>query len=86
MTESGRHDIVIFMKIRFRRAVLVEVEKTRLQENWDHMYQKWDEIKIESFIPHGRMATIKTIEGDLILNVPLDSFESVEDVKKPAVL
>lgn len=70
------------MKIRFLRAVLVDVEKPRLDEVWDHLYQKWDEVKVENISVCGRVATMKTYEGDILTNVPLESFEEVKEKAK----
>jgi hypothetical protein len=75
------------MKIRFRRTITVDVEKTRLQEVWEHMYQKWDEVQVESVTKVGDVATIRTISGDFLFNVPQDAFETLtEEVKKKPVL
>ena len=66
------------MKIRFLKSVLVEVEKTRLQEVWDKQFQRWDELQAESINYAGKSAQICTREGDTILDVPVDSFEVVK--------
>jgi hypothetical protein len=77
--------ICIGMKVRFLRSVLVDVEKTRLNEVWDHLYSKWDEVKVESISVVGKFATIKTYDGDYLTNVPIGSFEEVK-AKEKAVL
>lgn len=64
------------MKIRFVKNVLVEVIKPRLEETWDKEYRKWDELKVESIVGESKV-NITTKEGDILLDVPLDSFEYV---------
>ena len=64
------------MKIRFTRNVLVEVIKPRLEETWDKEYRKWEELKVESIVGEDKV-TITTKEGDILLDVPLNSFEYV---------
>ena len=65
------------MKIRFIRNVLVDVEKTRLQEVWDKHFTRWDELKIESITYYGKTASFLTNDGDYVANVPIDSFEVI---------
>jgi hypothetical protein len=66
------------MKIRFIRNVLVEVEKTKLQEMWDYHYPKWKELLVESINYSGKSATICTMDKDILADVPIDSFEVVK--------
>ena len=63
------------MKIRILKNVLVEVEKTRLQEVWDKQLYRWDELNVESINVVGKSADISTYEGDIFLNIPVDSYE-----------
>ena len=65
------------MKIRFVKNVLVEVIKPRLEETWDKEYRKWEELKVESIIGEGNKVTITTSQGDILIDVPLDSFTYV---------
>ena len=66
------------MKIRFIKTVLVEVEKYRLQEVWDKMYSRWDELNVDTITYRGDKAIIGTQEGDTLLDVPAESFEITE--------
>jgi hypothetical protein len=65
------------MKIRFIKTVLVEVMKPRLEETWDKEYRKWEELKVDSIIGEGNRVNITTSQGDILLDVPLNSFEYV---------
>jgi hypothetical protein len=65
------------MKIRILKNVLVEVEKTRLQEVWDKQLYKWDELNVESINVAGKSADICTYEGDILLAVPTDYFVEI---------
>ncbi len=64
------------MKIQFVKNVLVEVEKPKLEEIWDKEFQRWDQLTVESISYFGQKATIYTAEGDVLIDVPLDSFET----------
>ena len=66
--------IFIIMKIQFTRDILVEVWKPRLEETWDKNYKKWDEIEVES-ISEGTVIDLRNMDGDLICEVPRDSFK-----------
>jgi hypothetical protein len=63
------------MKIRFVKTALVEVEKYRLQEVWDKLYNRWDEVEADTITYRGSKAIIGTQEGDTLFDVPVDSFE-----------
>jgi len=63
------------MKIRILKGVLVEVEKTKLQEVWDKQLRRWDEMYVESLNYNGRFANLTTYDGDVYLSVPSDAFE-----------
>ena len=65
------------MKLRFKKFVSVDVQKVRLNELWDKSFRKWDEINVEAINPNsdGKTAHIVTYENDVLLFVPLDSFE-----------
>lgn len=63
------------MKIRFVKNITADVEKIRLGEVWDKYFQRWDELSIENIHCSGRSADLVTYDGDIILNVPIDSFE-----------
>lgn len=66
------------MKIRFVKSVLVEVEKCRLQEVWDKLFNKWDEVEADTITYSKNRAIIGTAEGDTLLDVPVESFEVVK--------
>jgi hypothetical protein len=65
------------MKIRFIKMVLVEINKSKLDEVWDKSYSKWDEVDAESITYANKKAEICTKEGDTLLDVPIESFEVV---------
>lgn len=62
------------MKIQFKRNVMVEVEKPKLEEVWDSSFPRWAELKIDSIIDCGESVNIYTAEGDVLLGVPKDAF------------
>jgi hypothetical protein len=66
------------MKIRFIKTALVEVEKYRLQEVWDKLYNRWDEVDADTITYNKNRAIIGTVEGDTLLDVPIDSFEVIK--------
>jgi hypothetical protein len=68
------------MKIRFVKNITADVEKIRLGEVWDKYFQRWDEILIENihFSCTGTRADLITYDGDIILSVPIDSFEVIK--------
>jgi len=66
------------MKIRFVRNVLVDVQKVRLEEIWDKQFRRWDELQIESVHYSGKKAEVRTAEGDILVDVPIDAFEMVK--------
>ena len=63
-----------FMQIIFKRDVLIEVEKTKLEETWDKQYRKWDVLNVEIIAERGSEVNICTAEGDVLWNVPKDAF------------
>jgi len=65
------------MKLRFKKSVVVDVQKSRLEELWDREYRKWDEINAEAINPNpdGRTSHVITYEGDVLLFVPVDAYE-----------
>ena len=65
------------MKIRILRSVLVEIQKTRLDEVWDKSLQRRDELHVENINVDGKYADLTTYEGDVILQVPADAYEVV---------
>jgi hypothetical protein len=65
------------MKIRFKRDVLVDVVKSRLDEVWDVNFRKWQELTVETVKPSGRSVTLTTSDGDTLLNVPEDAYEKI---------
>ena len=68
------------MKIRFVKTALVEVEKYRLQEMWDKLYNRWDEVAVDTITYRGSKAIIGTQEGDTLLDVPIEAFEVIGKV------
>lgn len=66
------------MKIRIIKPILVEIEKPRINEVWDHYYEKWDELNIESINIIGKFACLTTYDGDIIRLIPKDAFEIVK--------
>lgn len=72
------------MKIRFLKSITVDVEKPRLKETWPKSFHRWEELMVDEVFEQGRLATLKTYEGDFIVAVPTESFEKVE-TKKPAL-
>jgi hypothetical protein len=66
------------MKVRIKKNILVEVQKTRLQEVWDVSYSRWSELHVENINVVGKTAHLTTYEGDVILGVPVDAFEVVK--------
>ena len=65
------------MKIRFLKNILVDVQKVRLDEVWDKQYRRWDELNVETISWTGKKAMISTSDGDILLDVPEDSFTKV---------
>lgn len=65
------------MKVRIKKTVLVEVEKTRLNEVWDKQLSRWDELNVVDKDVQGSFANLTTTDGDVYLSVPVDSFEVV---------
>ena len=74
------------MKIRFLKTVAATVEKTRLQENWDKTFNRWQELQVEEIFIAGNTATLKTYEGDFVLMVPTDAFEQLKEEKRTITL
>ena len=74
------------MKIRFLKSITVDVEKTKLNETWDKSFNRWDVIQVDEVFISGKMATLKTYEGDWLLGVPSDSFEQIKEEKKLVVI
>ena len=72
------------MRIRFVRNVLVDIQKTRLQEVWEKYFNRWEELNIESVNYSYRKdsADMITAEGDIIEQVPIDSFEVMQTPKE----
>jgi hypothetical protein len=65
------------MKIRFKRTILVEVAKTKLQETWDKPFNRWDELRVEKIDTQGKVANLTDYNGDVFLSVPTDAYEVV---------
>jgi len=76
--------ILRIMRIRFVRNVLVDIQKTRLQEVWEKYFNRWEELNIESVNYSYRKdsADMITAEGDIIEQVPIDSFEVMQTPKE----
>lgn len=65
------------MKIRFLKDVLVDVQKARIEEMWDKQFRRWDELNVEAISWIGKRATIVTSDGDVLLDVPEETFTQV---------
>lgn len=67
------------MRLRFKRSVIVDVQKARLDELWDKQFHRWDEVKVEAINKNvdGNTAHIITTDGDALLFVPLDAYEEL---------
>ena len=65
------------MKIRIKRDILVEIEKIRLDEVWDKLLYRGNELHIDSAIKEGKWANLTDYDGDIILNIPVDAYEVV---------
>ena len=65
------------MKIRILKNVLVEIQKTRLDEVWDKSLQRRDELNVENINVDGKYANLTTYDGDIILSLPTDAYEVV---------
>ena len=65
------------MKIQMKRDVLVDVNKVRLGEVWNKALQKWDVLKIEEINPQGETADLVDYDGDILMDVPVNSFTVV---------
>jgi hypothetical protein len=70
------------MKIRILKTVLVEVEKTKLNEVWDKQLCRWDELNVEKIDVAGKFAHLTDYNGDVYLHVPIDAFEWQAEVGK----
>lgn len=66
------------MKIRFVRNISVDVNKIRLHEVWPKYFYQNDEVLVDSISYSKQSAMLTTSEGDLIDDIPIDSFEIVE--------
>lgn len=69
------------MKLRMIKSAVVEIKKSRLDEVWDLHLKKWDEINAESINYNvNGSADVTTGDGDVIYDIPADSFEVVATV------
>jgi hypothetical protein len=66
------------MRIRFVKTCVVDVEKIRLQEIWDKAFNRWDEVNAESLQYSNNKVDIVTKDGDVLIGVPIESFEVVK--------
>jgi len=65
------------MKVQIKKDILVEVEKTKLNEVWDKQLSRWDVLNVEKMDVQGKFAFLTTYDGDIYLNVPRENFEVV---------
>ena len=72
------YTVLMSMKVRIKKTVLVEVEKTKLNEVWDKQLSRWDELNVASMDVQGKFAYLTTTDGDVYLSVPVESFEVVQ--------
>lgn len=70
------------MKIRFIKNVSADVMKIRLGEYWPKYFYRNDELLVDSISYSKQSATIQTTEGDVIEDISIDSFESVNEIKQ----
>jgi hypothetical protein len=68
------------MKIRFLKTIGVDIE-TPKHEVWSKTFNKWTELLVDEIFVTSNQATIKTYDGNFILNVPISAFEKVKDDK-----
>ena len=65
------------MKVRIKKDVLVEVEKTKLDEVWDKQLRRWEEFQLTSIDIVGDYANFTTVNEDVYLRVPTYAFELI---------
>jgi hypothetical protein len=68
------------MKIRFIKNVDVDYYDYKLDEIYPKYYQRWDEITIDSIKKLANdifLADVFFSNGDVIIGVPLNSFEKI---------
>ena len=65
------------MNIRFIKPIVVDFYKRRLDETWEHNFNRWDEVDIEDSVDNKKTVDLITTEGDILLNVSKDTFELV---------
>jgi hypothetical protein len=65
------------MKIQILKDVLVEVEKPTLHEVWDKQLHRWEVFAADRVTVNGPLADIQLTNGDVLLNVPVESFSTV---------
>lgn len=70
------------MKVRFIKNVTVDVEDRHEDGNYSKAFNRWDEIKVEEIFPSGKYATLQTYDEKFFINVPADSFETLQDTKR----
>ena len=63
------------MKIRFLKTIGVDVHKGKLDEVWDKQYSRWDEVDAVSINSDHKKMTVRTAEGDTLLDVPCSAVE-----------
>jgi hypothetical protein len=66
------------MKVRINKDVLVEVEKTKIDEVWDKQLRRWDEFQLTSIDIVGNYANFTTFDEDVYLQVPTDAFDLIQ--------
>ena len=67
--------LIEIMKIRIKRDVLIEVQKTKLDEVWDKPLYRGNELHIETVSAEGKWANLTTYDQDVYLQVPVDAYE-----------
>lgn len=67
------------MKIRFIKNVSADVVKVRLGESWPKYFYRNSELLVDTISYSKQSALLKTPEGDLIDDIPIDSFETVRE-------
>jgi len=70
------------MKIRFIKNVSADVIKVKLGESWPKYFYRNTELLVDTISYSGQSATLKTVDGDVVEEVPADSFEKVQETSR----
>lgn len=70
------------MKIRFVKNTSVDIIKVNLDEIWPKYFYKNDELLIERINYSKQSATLETVDGDIITDIPIEAFEEASVIHK----